>query len=68
MAADVNSRGPQFSVGTEHVLFAARWRPGARYSYDVAPDGERILGATLIEPPTPAPISLVVNWLSELKK
>jgi Tol biopolymer transport system component len=67
MAAEVDSRGTQFSVGTEHALFAARWRPGARYSYDVAPDG-RILGATLIEPPTPAPATLVVNWLTELKK
>jgi eukaryotic-like serine/threonine-protein kinase len=68
MAADVDSRGSQFSVGAEHVLFAARWRPGGRYSYDVAPDGQRILGATLIEPPTPAPATLVVNWLSELKR
>jgi eukaryotic-like serine/threonine-protein kinase len=67
MAADVTSRGTQFMVGSEHELFAARWRPGARYSYDVAPDG-RILGATLIDPPTPAPATLVVNWLSELKK
>jgi Tol biopolymer transport system component len=67
MAADVDSRGTQFSVGAEHVLFGARWRPGARYSYDVAPDG-RILGATLIEPPTPAPATLVLNWLSELKQ
>jgi Tol biopolymer transport system component len=68
IAADVNSRGAQFSVGTEHVLFAARWRPGARYSYDVAPDGQRVLGATLIDPPTPAPVTVVVNWLSELKR
>jgi Tol biopolymer transport system component len=68
MAADVDSRGTQFSVGAERVLFGARWRPGARYSYDIAPDGQRIIGATLIEPPTPAPATLVVNWLSELKR
>ena len=76
MAADVNDHGDhgdhggqsaQFSVGTVRMLFEERWPQGARYSYDVAPDG-RILGATRVEPPVASPITLVVNWLADLKK
>jgi len=43
------------------------WRVGARYPYDIAPDG-RILAAVLVERPTAAPITVLVNWASALKK
>jgi hypothetical protein len=33
----------------------------------VGPNG-RILAATLVEQPVPAPVTLVVNWLADLKK
>jgi Tol biopolymer transport system component len=68
MVADVDSRGSQLSVGAVHMLFETRLRAGAaRYSYDVGPTG-RILAATLVEQPVPAPVTLVVNWLADLKK
>jgi Tol biopolymer transport system component len=67
MAAPVEIRGAVFSVAADRPLFTAQWRPGARYSYDVASDG-RILGSTLVERPAAAPITLVVNWLADLRK
>jgi hypothetical protein len=67
MSAQVNGDGSQFVVGAIETLFEPRWRLGARYPYDVAPDG-RILGAMLVEPPTATPITLVVNWLADLNR
>jgi hypothetical protein len=67
MAAQVDGQRTQFVVGKIEPLFEASWRLGARYPYDVAPDG-RIFAATQVEQPTPTPITLVVNWLADLKK
>ena len=67
MAAQVDGQRTQFVVGKIETLFEASWRLGARYPYDVAPDG-RIFAATQVEQPTPAPITVVVNWLADLKK
>jgi Tol biopolymer transport system component len=66
MAAEVDGQSAQFSVGAEQKLFEARWPLGARTAYDVARDG-RILGATRVDQTTGAPITLVVNWLADLK-
>jgi Tol biopolymer transport system component len=67
MSAQVDGRTSQFVVGAIERLFEARWRMGARYPYDVAPDG-RILGAVLVEQPTATPITLVVDWLADLNR
>jgi Tol biopolymer transport system component len=67
MSARVDGEGSQFLVGAIDTLFDARWRLGARYPYDVAPDG-RILGAILVEQPTATPITLVVDWLADLNR
>ena len=58
----------RFSVGAVQMLFEAPWRGGQRSAYDVTPDGRRFLGAVIVEQPTPSPITVVVNWLTELKK
>jgi eukaryotic-like serine/threonine-protein kinase len=67
MSARVDGRGSQFNVGAIETLFEARWRLGARYPYDIAPDG-RILAATLVGQPTATPITLVVDWLADVKR
>ena len=67
MSAAVDGRGSQFVVGKIEKLFEARWRMGARYPYDVGPDG-RILAAVLVEQPTATPITLVVDWLADLNR
>ena len=66
-AAGKGVAGAQFNIGAIETLLEVRWRSGARYPYDVAPDG-RILGATLVGQPTATPITLVVDWQSGLKR
>ena len=68
MVADVDSRGSQLSVGavSHAVRNAAAGRSGPIFVRR-GPDG-RILAATLVEQPVPAPVTLVVNWLADLKK
>ncbi len=68
MAVDVKVSGAaQLSIGSVHELFEGRWPPGRRYTYDVAPNGN-ILAVTLVEQPLASPITIVVNWLAELRK
>jgi dipeptidyl aminopeptidase/acylaminoacyl peptidase len=67
MSAEVTTDGSKLSIGTVRMLFEARWPQGARYVYDVAPNGN-IFGAIRLEPPAASPITLVVNWRSDLKK
>ena len=38
------------------------------FSYDVSSDGQRFLIATKIEEPGSAPLSVVLNWASEMEK
>jgi eukaryotic-like serine/threonine-protein kinase len=68
-AVDVNTEGPSFANGTPKALFDARIskgddRPGNQYV--VTSDGQRFLVNTLAE--EEAPISMVVNWTTGLKK
>jgi WD40 repeat protein len=58
--------GPKF--GTAVPLFPVRLpggtlQPGGSHQqYDVTGDGERFLVNTLVPDPTPAPITLILNW------
>ncbi|OFV89581.1 MAG: hypothetical protein A3G76_14805 [Acidobacteria bacterium RIFCSPLOWO2_12_FULL_65_11] len=68
MAATVNGQGANFEVGPVKSLFDLR-PGGARYFYDVSPDGQRFLVIRRQEQPTSVPpISLVVNWAATLRK
>ena len=67
MAATVNGRGAGFEVGAVQSLFAVR-PAGARYFYDVSPDGQRFLVNTIGEQAASAPITVVLNWTGGLKK
>lgn len=67
MAAEVNVQGSRFEVGTVRPLFETR-TGGARWPYDVTPDGQRFLVATLVEDATSTPITLVVNWPARLTR
>ncbi len=70
-AVAVNGQGSHFEVGAARPLFKARPRPFARldaYPYDVTADGRRFLVNTSVEEPTTAPITLVVNWPSVIRK
>jgi dipeptidyl aminopeptidase/acylaminoacyl peptidase len=68
MVAAVNGLGPAFEVGAVRRLFAVR-PGGLRSTYQVAPDGKRFLfNLAPSAPPTPTPITVVVNWAAGLNK
>jgi hypothetical protein len=46
----------------------ARATPWFNDSYDVSPDASRFVVDTMSTDETPAPISLVLKWASELEK
>jgi eukaryotic-like serine/threonine-protein kinase len=71
VSATVNGQAAEFEVVTERPLFRVRPRPFVRqdaYAYDVSSDGKRFLVNTLVEDAPSAPITLVVNWTTGLKK
>jgi len=69
MAASVNGEASAFQVGAVQPLFQVRGG-GPRYFYDVSADGQRFLLNALPEQSTAAaaPLTLVVNWTSGLKR
>lgn len=66
MAAAVNGEGSSFEVGAVKPLFEARVSLEYRYPYDVSPDGQRFLINTT--PQRTAPVIVVVNWTTGIKK
>ena len=65
MVAEVRASADTFEVGQVTELF--EFIPGTRFrSYAPAPDGKRFLLVVAGERPAPAPLTLVVNWTSEL--
>lgn len=71
MAAPV-STGASFEAGTPVSLFQTRRRQPISsqdlLSYDVSADGQRFLIATQVDEANTAPLSVLLNWTSELEK
>ena len=68
MAVDVNGSGAAFEAGTARALFSL---PAIPQSFDVTPDGKRFLASMpLSQGPQPAlaPLTVVLNWQTDLKK
>src|SRR4029450_8590599 len=61
MAAAVSADGDRIEVGDVKPLFELA-KVGPRASYDVSPDGQRILAVTEKTQAASAPLTLVVNW------
>ena len=66
MAVPITTRALQLEMGAAHPLFRTRPDPTS-FPYDVTADGSRFLINTTPVEKT-APITLVVNWLSDFKK
>jgi dipeptidyl aminopeptidase/acylaminoacyl peptidase len=67
MAVTVDGSGSSFKVtGAARVLFPYR-RVSLRWGYDVTGDGRRCLAITADDQP-PTPMSVVVNWTSDLER
>jgi hypothetical protein len=57
----------QVDVGEAKPLFGLS-RIGPRITYDVSPDGQRILAVTQQKAAATAPLTVVVNWPDLLKR
>ena len=66
MAAEVSVKGGNIEVGAVRSL-GIPVRAG-NYRYDVSLDGQRFLVAAPREQKSPAPLTLVQNWTTLLKK
>ena len=67
-AVDVAASATSVKLGTPHVLFTTilqglNWGP-----YDVTRDGKKFLLNGTVSNETDTPLTLVTNWLSEIKK
>jgi hypothetical protein len=71
MAAAVKA-GASFEAGSPVALFQTHRRQTISaldvFSYDVSGDGQRFLIATRVDEANPAPLSVVLNWASEMEK
>jgi Tol biopolymer transport system component len=71
MSAAVKT-GASFEAGSPVALFQTHRRQPISaldvFSYDVSGDGQRFLIATKVDEPNPAPLSVVLNWASEMEK
>ena len=63
MSVEVKTGGSTFEAGTPTLLFESRGR-----TYDASADGQRFLVAVPVEEATSTPITVVLNWTTDLKK
>ena len=72
MVSAVNGKAPAFKASVPESLFRVRTRsPGIvaiRNDYVVSQDGQRFLVNKLVEDPSKAAVTVVVNWTEGLKK
>jgi Tol biopolymer transport system component len=67
MSASVTTDHDRFDVLGVTPLFALA-KVGPRSSYDISPDGQRILAVTQNDEAAATPLTLVLNWPAILKK
>nr|MDP9361650.1 protein kinase [Acidobacteriota bacterium] len=68
VAVDVSARGEEFVAGIPRVLFQTNIRRTPGPQWDVSPDGKRFLINTVVQQTEAAPLTLVHNWETALKK
>jgi hypothetical protein len=71
MAVSVRAGG-NFEAGSPVTLFKAHLRQPIsvldRVSYDVTADGQRFLINTKVDEPNAAPLSVILNWATEMER
>ena len=64
--------GASFAVGSPVALFQTHRRQSVSsqdvFSYDVSGDGQKLLIITNMDEATAAPLSVLLNWSSEMEK
>src|SRR5262249_12638027 len=59
--------GANFELGESKVMFETRCRYTGNVAYDVAPDGKKFLLNSIVSEENASPLTVVVNWPSEMK-
>jgi serine/threonine protein kinase len=67
MSVDVNPSSPKFESSAPRQLFQANIKE-SNLSYGVTPDGQRFLVNAYAQTNNPAPMTIVLNWATDLKK
>jgi hypothetical protein len=67
MSAEISEQKGRPIIGKVQPLFRTQRVPSPNWSFDVSPDGSRFLINSLMQPSTPEPITVVVNWDAEWK-
>jgi serine/threonine protein kinase len=67
MAVDLKTEG-KFESGLPHELFQGSMKTGFAYSYAATADGRRFLMSAPLDAPARAPMTIVLNWTTSLKK
>jgi Tol biopolymer transport system component len=73
MTAVAVAPGAGFKAGSPVALFQTTHRRQSisaqdRFSYDVSGDGQRFLINTKVDEPNSAPLSIILNWASDMEK
>jgi hypothetical protein len=72
MTAVAVTTGARFEAGSPVALFQTHRRQPVSsqdvFSYDVSGDGQRFLIATKVDETNAAPLSVLLNWASEMQK
>ena len=72
MMAVAVKAGAKFESGPPVTLFQARLHQSISAmdvcSYDVSADGRRFLINTKVDAPSAAPLTFILNWVSEMEK
>ncbi len=72
MMAVAVKRGASFEAGSPVALFPTHRRQPVSvldvFSYDVSGDGQRFLVVTKVDEANAAPLSVLLNWASEMEK
>ena len=71
MSVTVQATSGSLEFGTPRALFSipfalATSRENAPYTYDVAPDGQRILAVVPVGDAATSPMTVILNWQAEL--
>jgi eukaryotic-like serine/threonine-protein kinase len=68
MAVDVNQKGASLQLGTPHALFKATTVSVANGPYSVSADGKKFVMNTVSPQSITEPLTLITNWLADLKQ
>jgi hypothetical protein len=68
MAVSVSANRGALELGTPHALFSTDAMPGPLGPFDVHPDGKRFLINLNPTKANSEPVTLVVNWTTDLPK